>query len=256
MSETENGPQIDPDIVRLIEADAVLEISDDDLEKVFWGMHPRHAFVKALPIGARLLDIGANTGGLHFWLDYLGPHRKDISLYGVDLQRGQFAEAYAGWNVVNLDERSPSFPGVAFDAFLATHLIEHLKDPGKLFDYMATSSSSNAAVYLEWPAPKTKAFISSSVLRQRGFNIQTFNFFDDKTHIDAPQLQHVSDMLADRGFTTIAMGEIDLGAIAAEHLVRGRYADNLAWRQMGLWCAVGCNRGKFPGGGGVRADNM
>lgn len=227
------------EIIRIINDPPKLEIGDNDLENAFWMMHPRYKFFKSLPMNAKLLDVGANQGGLSWWLDWGKPVRLDLTLYGIDLQRGEWSDRYAGWDVVDLDERAPEFPGIAFDSYLATHLIEHLNNPDDLFDYMSRAAAPNASVYLEWPSPKTMYFPPASSLREQGFDIQTFNFFDDSTHIRTYSHQDISQRLAQRGFSTLESGEITIGQVARDFLAQGRVRNDLTWRQIGLWCAVG-----------------
>lgn len=230
-----------PDL-EIIKEDSHIHISDDKLETLFWEMHPRHAFFKTLPRGANLLDIGANDGALHYWKEWGNLHRPDLKLYGVDLNYGRLAHFYSGWDALNLDHRMPDFPGIKFDGFLATHLIEHLTNVDDLFAYMRQTAAPGARIYLEWPAPRTKRFPTASQLANAGFTIQTYNFFDDTTHIDTYSCEEVSGKLERNGFETQSSGYVDLGVVARELAIRGRIADNMSWRQMGIWCATGwCN---------------
>ncbi|MBM3596163.1 MAG: class I SAM-dependent methyltransferase [Alphaproteobacteria bacterium] len=227
------------DIFKLIEAKPFLSCSDSELEQLFWTMHPRFRFFKTVPQNCVFLDIGANNGGLHFWREWGAPKRSDITMYGVDLQHGEHAGHYAGWESFNLDERQPSFPGVKFDAFYATHLIEHLANLDQFLAYMESASAPGARVFFEWPAPRTKDFPSSALLRERGFDIQTYNFFDDYTHVDTYSLDAIGPKLEQYGFHVTEIGEIDIGQVAVECIARGRASNNLTFRQLGLWCATG-----------------
>jgi hypothetical protein len=227
------------EIEAMLSAQPALDVSDTDLEVLFWTMHPRFRFFKTVARDARLLDIGAANGGLYWWRIWSAPDRSDIEMYGADLIRGELADRYAAWDVVNLDERQPSFPGVKFNAFIATHVIEHLANLESLIDYVAAAAAPGATLYFEWPAPRTTRFMTADELRERGFDIQTFNFYDDSTHVVTYEHGDVAERLRRRGFAITEGGDIDLGVLAREHLVRGRTADNLVWRQFGLWCATG-----------------
>jgi hypothetical protein len=179
---------------------------------------------------------------MHHWREWGQPSRSDIALYGIDLHRGELADKYAGWEIVNLDQSAPRFEGVSFDAYYATHLIEHLRNLDALLAYMRAAAAPGAQVFFEWPAPRSKQFPSSSVLRERGFDIQTYNFFDDATHVETYELDDVRARLERYGFVVTELGEIDIGLIAREYMARGREKDNLVWRQMGLWCSTAwCN---------------
>lgn len=87
-------------VLSFIEGRLSLNLDDSTLELLFWTMHPRYKFLKSLSINAKVLDIGANSGGMHHWCEWGHPHRSDIALYGIGLHRGDLAYRYAGWEVV------------------------------------------------------------------------------------------------------------------------------------------------------------
>ncbi|HEV2508983.1 class I SAM-dependent methyltransferase [Bosea sp. (in: a-proteobacteria)] len=226
-------------IYRLIDRKPSLPIADEQLEHAFWLMYPRFRFLKTLAADARLLDIGASTGGLSFWREWMPPVRKDIRMYGVDLAVGQHSKNYEAWDVVNLDDGRPNFPGVRFNGYLASHLIEHLSNLDNLFSYIAETAADGARIYFEWPNPKTMAFPKAADLKEKGFTLQTCNFFDDGTHQHTYEVDLVREKLSRYGFTMVEGGEIDLGIIAEELMARGHKLDNMIWRQMGFWSALG-----------------
>jgi predicted O-methyltransferase YrrM/SAM-dependent methyltransferase len=212
-------------------------VTGSDAMESLWRVHPRWRFLKELPPNATLLDIGAGSGGLAFWRSE-PPERCDIRFYGVDLQIGAHAGLYQGWEVVNLDVAKPSFPGVKFSGFLASHLIEHLADPEALIAYMASVAQPGARVYLEWPSPKTALFPTRDELfAATGCNVSTLNFFDDKTHKAVLEPEYVVSLLVRHGFRIVNGGEINLGDIALEAMAHGR--ERGADMQTGLWYATG-----------------
>lgn len=218
-----------------------LKIGDGELEQLFWQFYPRYRFLKTLPMDASLLDIGAGSGGLSFWSEWGHPRRKDIFFFGVDLQHGQHAGRYADWRVANLDEGLPDF-GHPFQGFLASHLIEHVASPAGLIEAMRRQAAPRARVYLEWPHPRSAGFPKAADLGAQGFVMQTFNFFDDFTHLRTPERREVEDLLSARGFHIVESGEVTLGPVAEEYMARGRRRNDMVWRQMGLWAATGwCN---------------
>jgi SAM-dependent methyltransferase len=233
-------PGIDTDIAALIRVPSRLLGSDSDIEAAFWAAYPRFRFVKCLPWGARLLDIGAGNGGLAMWREWQTPRRPDIRMFGLDLQRGTHAHLYEAWEVADLDQGLPDFGGTIFDAFLASHLIEHVGDPLALLRNIAAVAAPAARFYLEWPNPVTTQLPSARQLeREHGFVIQTFNFYDDDTHRQTPERSEVEAMLAEVGFHVIESAETRLGVLAEEMIARGRMRDDLTFRQMGLWSSVG-----------------
>lgn len=231
------APNLD-DLLALIGRKSRLPEKDVPLWEAFWRLYPRFRFLKTLPLDAHLLDIGAGSGGLIQWRDWLSPMRPDLQFYGVDLSRGEFAGRYADWRVANLDEGLPQFQH-PFDGFLASHLIEHLASPAALFSAMRRQARPGARVYLEWPHPRTQHFPKATELAAHGFVMQTLNFFDDGTHIATPSRAEILSQLDAAGFEEVEGGDISLGLLAEEVLVRGRKRDDLTWRQMGLWAATG-----------------
>jgi len=231
---------VDHALRRLLRTPARLPGTDDEILETFWPAHPRFRFFKNAPFNARLLDIGAGNGGMHFWRDWGRPDRRDIRLFGVDLARGEHADAYEQWEVANLDEGLPRFDGRPFDAFLASHLIEHVADPSALIRAIAARAAPGAWLFLEWPHPMTVDLPGAAELdRELDFRIQTFNFHDDSTHRQTPARDALEAMLAEHGFGVVESGETRLGMIAEELLARGRLRDDMTFRQMGLWSAIG-----------------
>ena len=226
-------------IYRLITVPERLPGDDNSVHDAFWHSYPRFRFFKTLPFGARLLDIGAGSGGLTFWRDWLHPLRTDIRLFGIDFARGEHAARYEGWWAGDLDTSVPDFGEQRFDGFLASHLIEHLASLPALVRYLASVAAPGARLYFEWPAPHTQDLPTASALAEQGFAIQTFNFMDDGSHRQTYALDEAAAHLAAEGFTVSERGETRLGILAEELMARGRRLDDLTWRQMGLWAAVG-----------------
>ncbi len=221
----------------LSKAPAHLSMSDSDVAEALWQRHPRRQFLKALPVNAKLLDIGAGSGGLSFWRGGK-PERWDIQFYGTDFAVGEHHNNYVAWEATNLDERMPAFPGVQFDAFMASHVIEHLAAPETLIAYMAGVAAEGARVYFEWPAPKTVDFPSRDEFHAAtGCSLSTLNFYDDSTHRMPLEPALIAGMLEANGFAVVNGGEIELGEIAIEAMARGR--DRNSDMQTGLWCATG-----------------
>ena len=232
--------EIEPYLAKLLTVEPRLAGSDSEIEMAFWWAYPRFSFLKSLPWRARLLDIGAGSGGLSAWRHWQVPTRPDLRLFGVDLQRGAHAEQYEAWETADLDQGLPSFGHQRFDAFLSAHVIEHLADPRALVEAAARVATPGAKLYLEWPNPATKDLPSAKILASEfDFVIETFNFFDDATHRQTPERAEMERLLAESGFRVIEASETRLGMLAEEMIARGRLRDDLVFRQFGLWAAVG-----------------
>src|SRR5271166_502933 len=146
-----------------------LSCSDGELLEIYWRFHPRFQFVKTAPAHAAMLDIGAGSGGLAQWTTWLQPIRDEIVFYGIDQQPGEHTHLYRGWESLDLDSAQPVFPGVTFDAFVLSHVIEHLRDPARMITWIASRIGPGGRVYIEWPGenaarqPGREEFLSLSL---------------------------------------------------------------------------------------------
>ncbi len=210
-------------------------LTREELEQVYWGFHPRFRFFKTVRNGAKLLDLGANEGGLAQWKGWCSPDRSDIEMYGVDLADGQFSELYRSWESLNLDDSMPSFPGVFFDAFLCSHLIEHIERPEELIQWMAKKSLSGARLYLEWPNQTSLDLPTRDELAQRGWPVMISNFHDDDTHIRLKSLEEISELVSNSGFQIVESGVIDAGDLTDQLIDMGSVSDDPSLTLAGFW---------------------
>ncbi len=238
-----NSATIREQIVALLSVPERLPLTDAELGAQFWQHHPRFRFLKNAPCDARVLDVGAGAGTLARWKTWQEPDRSDLLLYGVDLaEGGDDADLYEDWEICNLDTERPRFSGMKFDAFFASHIIEHLASPTPLFAYMADAAARRAWVYLEWPSPETREFPTREELASLGFNVTTANFHDDRTHRQTYDVNEVRASLEGYGFAAVESGYIVMRDLGEELLARGRRLNRRDWRLLGLWAATGwCN---------------
>ena len=80
---------------------------------------------------------------------------------------------------------------------------------------------------------------ASQLTNEFDYRIQTLNFFDDHTHQKTLSRTDIHTALKRAGFRITESAEIELGALAQELIARGRSSNNLTFRQMGLWSAIG-----------------
>jgi SAM-dependent methyltransferase len=222
-------------LARFREAKGSARLSRDELEQAYWGFHPRFRFFKTVPRNARLLDLGANSGGLAQWRGWGLPDRPDISMYGVDLASGEFSHLYAEWESLNLDDAMPSFPGVIFDSFLCSHLIEHIERPEELIGWMAKKSVPGARLYLEWPNVTSLDLPNRSELVEGGWPVMISNFHDDDTHIRLKSIEEISELVSASGFAIVESGVIDAGDLTDQLIDMGHSLDDAGMTLAGFW---------------------
>jgi Methyltransferase domain len=218
-----------------------LTLSPHEFNNLLWSKLPRYQFMRLLPHAGTLLDIGAGSGGLVALRG--GPQpRPDLRMFGVDLRsptESPWIAQYEGWEVVNLDQDKPKFPGIRFDGFYASHLIEHLASLNDLVAWIASAAAPRAYVYFEWPSPKSVMFpTKEEFFAKTGMpGVDTINFFDDPTHKHALEPKLVCDTLEKFGFRIDQAGDVDLGLVGLEAIARGR--DSKGDMQSGIWFSTG-----------------
>jgi SAM-dependent methyltransferase len=198
-------PDMDPQLAGL---------KRDQLVDLYWQSHPRFLFFKSPPPGARLLDIGAGSGGLSFWREYGSPRRTDLRMFAVDRQRGTYFDNYEAAFVADLDSEAIGFNGIPFEAVLASHVFEHLKDPQAVLTQVAGRLVSGGRAYIEVPSPASKDLPKREAFVARGWPMTISNFFDDGTHLETFSLDQLVAMGAEAGLEAVAAGAIEMPFMA------------------------------------------
>ena len=229
-------PDLESFVARLKSIEPRLGVSGDELVALFWQAHPRFQFFKTLPWDARVLDIGAGSGGLAHWKNWSRPPRPDLELYGVDLEIGEYSNLYRGWEAIDLDATLPAFAGIELSAFYTSHLIEHLAEPVRLLRWIGERAPPRAKIYLEWPNPNSMQLPKRSELSERGIDVVISNFTDDLTHRETPDLSTCCRWLGEAGFVVLSSGTIDIGMVGEELFIR---AKDPGERTMGYWSITG-----------------
>lgn len=66
--------------------------------------------------------------------NWFEPHRPDLVMYAYALEKGRRFGAYADCELGNRTAGPPGFGGMAFEAVIACHFIEHVSDPHAFLD--------------------------------------------------------------------------------------------------------------------------
>ena len=186
----------------------------------FYRYLPRTAFLKTLKANARVLDVGAGDGSLELFRNWLEPSRPDLAMYAYSLERGNRFDAYAGYELGNWENGPPEFGGMAFDAIIACHFIEHVSDPHAFLDWAGGRLASGGRVYVEWPSPQSLRLPPRTALEARGVNVIISNFHDDSTHRQLPDRAELLSTLEQSGWLIDQQGVVKLPFFEEELLAR------------------------------------
>ena len=149
--------------------------------------NPRTIFIKTLPKGARILDVGAGDGSLVNLKKWPKPLRNDLRMYAYALEKGKNFDAYDGFEIGDFEKGAPKFGAIKFDAVFCAHFIEHIANPTIFVEWVSSVLNSGGRFYLEWPSDLSTKLPSREALSKLGVNLIISNFFDDSTNRSIPE---------------------------------------------------------------------
>jgi 2-polyprenyl-3-methyl-5-hydroxy-6-metoxy-1,4-benzoquinol methylase len=197
-------------------------------------MHPRISYLKNLPQNSVVLDVGAGSGALRGFREWLGFKRLDLKFIGISLDHGEHTETYEEFHICDLSQESPKFELKPSDAVLA-QFIEHVQDPGIFLKKLADVLPVGGTAFVDWPAAHTINLPKCADIRSHGFNITTLNFFDDSTHLKAYTIEEMSDYAAAAGFEVTAAGYVDMPYLANSLKYHGIKNQDQYLLSMAVW---------------------
>lgn len=207
----------------------------NQLIELYWTFHPRYKFFKVLPQYCTMLDAGANSGGLYYWKEWGLPLRTDIKMYALDLNKGKLFDKYEGYFIVNLDSSRIPVEDGYFNAVLASHVLEHLKNVDSFFFEINRILNVKGKVYIELPAYDTQGFPEKQAFVDKKVHVSITNFFDDKTHIKARTLDELANLCKANGFTVLERGLIENKFLEDELFTYGFQNQDSEITQYGVW---------------------
>lgn len=160
-----------------------ISFSRDELLLLYWQNHPRYRFVKTCKDG-NFLDVGCGSGGLQFWRSYGQPVRKNIRMYGIDINKGEYVDLYESFTQFDLNKPNLPYEINFFDNIYSAHVFEHLEKPSELARKLENVLKPGGKIYIETPnhfsteAPTVQSFQEAGIY----YSTTTTNFYDDKTH--------------------------------------------------------------------------
>lgn len=146
-------------------------------------------FIKRLPKGAKLLDVGCGN----FSPERIKKLRPDLYYVGVDV--GDYnndetslsmADEYIITTGEDFAQTIRNLPQ-DFDAAISSHNIEHCNKPLETLDAICGRLKQDGRLYLAFPSEKSVTFPSSQT--------STVNFYDDETHIYLPNFREIMKKL-------------------------------------------------------------
>lgn len=155
----------------------------------------KQAFLKSLPPGARVLDVGCGNNS---------PRdakmlRPDIVYTGLDVadynqqDSLQYADAYVLIAPAEFAGAISAHAGT-MDAVVSSHNLEHCDDPTAVLRAMATALRPGGRLFLAFPCEASVGFPS---------RVGCLNFFDDATHRAMPRWDTVVQTLPANGVTVL-----------------------------------------------------
>jgi SAM-dependent methyltransferase len=215
-------------------------MEEGELLENFHRQHPSKVFLRSLPRGARVLDIGAGDGGLSNFKQWPSPGRPDLKLYAFSLEKGRLFDQFDGYELGNWNTTRPSFGGMKFDAIHCANFIEHIDDPKSVLDWAAQNLEPWGRLYIEWPSDDSQFWPNLKELHELGFDCVIGNYFDDPTHKHhLPTTEMVESTLTANGFAVESRGIINMPILADELLNHYRAKDDVVSLQLAYWLKTG-----------------
>jgi len=197
-------------------------------------MHPRISYLKNLPHNSVILDVGAGSGALRGFREWLGFKRMDLKFIGISLDHGQYTGTYEEFHICDLSHTTPKFELKPTDAVLA-QFIEHVEDPKIFLKKLAEILPTGGTAFVDWPGSHTQNLPTCVDIRSQGFDITTLNFFDDSTHKKAYTLEEMSDYATVAGFEITASGYVDMPYLANSLKHHGIESKDQYLLSMAVW---------------------
>jgi 2-polyprenyl-3-methyl-5-hydroxy-6-metoxy-1,4-benzoquinol methylase len=209
------------------------------LDEYHGAITPRSIFLKNLRADAAVLDLGAGNGMLTAFKSWPGIKRPDIKMYAVSLGIGEHFHLYQDYEINDFEKSFPQFDGMAFDAVMCAHFIEHLRDPDRCIRWIASRLAPGGRVYLEWPHVVSKKLPKSSFFSANGLNVMTSNFYDDGTHIEAWNMNDIVNMCHRSGLALETFGRIHFDRVATLFNQLAHATGDSVYGTFSVWLRVG-----------------
>lgn len=154
----------------------------------------RDSFIRSVPAGAKLLDVGCGNHSP----ERVKIQRPDVYYVGMDVNDYNqstyslcCADEYITASSSDFSREIASRVN-CFDAVISSHNLEHCEDPWNVLSAMLDALKNGGVLYLAFPSEKSALFPS-----RRG----TLNFYDDPTHRFLPPFDEIAGFISSSGFS-------------------------------------------------------
>jgi SAM-dependent methyltransferase len=144
---------------------------------------PSIKIIKSLEANAKILDVGC-SGFRQRHISILNG-RSDIQHFGIDHPNSVIDSIPDDFTFKNCDIEKENIPfdDNSFDMVVACHVIEHVRDPLKLFYECIRVCKPEGWISIEAPSEKSLLLPGFPFSRDGFFSL---SFFDDPTHLGRP----------------------------------------------------------------------
>ncbi len=203
----------------------------------------RRRFMRALPQGAKLLDLGCG----HFkTLRKLREQRPDLEYWAVDIM-DVASECPAGvvFRTADIDRERLPFADRQFDAIFFCHVLEHLYYPLNALSEVQRLLKPGGTIYIEGPStralflPSLPSVKSAGPLKAVGDDL---NFFDNFTHVRPLSRRSLHMFLELAECEAEKLGHVRnpfKTAISPFLIISGLLSFRRRWICVGLWEMLG-----------------
>jgi len=218
----------------------VADMTYDEVVNTFHTYSPRVRFLKTLPVGASLLDLGAGDGSLITLRSWPAPARPDLKLYAWAGEKGESFEKFEGWEVGYWPQDPPRFEGVEFGAMFATHFIEHIDDWPLLLRMASDRLQVGGRFFIEWPHSNSVDSPTAESLRAVDVHVTTGCYHDDPTHKRLPPtMDAVMAVLQACGLTIMENGIARVPMVDKNLAILSRRANDVVGMTLAYWSMSG-----------------
>jgi len=139
--------------------------------------------LRQLPLKAKILDVGCY--GFRQVEIARRNQRPDLVHFGLDHPHANIREVPEGFNYRSCDvNREPfPFPNQMFDFVVATHVLEHIRDPILFLSECVRVCKPGGVISVETPSERS-IFLPGFPFEHEKF--MSLSFFDDPTHLGRP----------------------------------------------------------------------